>query len=57
MIFEYYKCNLQKVISSGEEIDWRKFTLMILEALAGIHELNIVHRDIKPQNILMGNEN
>ena len=57
MIFNYYKCNLQKVISTGEEIDWKKFILLLVEAVAGIHELNVIHRDIKPQNILMGNEN
>lgn len=57
VIFDYYKCNLQKLINSGEEIDWKKFILSMLEAVAGIHELNVVHRDIKPQNILLGNEN
>lgn len=56
-IFDYYKCNLKHIITSGKEINWKRFIQQMVEAVAGIHEVNILHRDLKPQNILIGNDN
>lgn len=33
-----------------------EFTRQILDGLAAIHEAGIIHRDIKPQNVLMSNQ-
>ena len=57
VIFKYYKCNLKKSIVAGEQFDWKDMILKIAESIVGIHEVNVVHRDLKPQNILMGDQN
>ncbi len=47
---------LKEYIQSKGVIDWEEaafFTTQILKALAHAHEKGIVHRDIKPQNIIL----
>lgn len=47
---------LKEYIDKQHEISWRDavyFTIQILRALEHAHEKGIVHRDIKPQNIML----
>lgn len=47
---------LKEYIDKQHEINWRDavyFTIQILRALEHAHEKGIVHRDIKPQNIML----
>ncbi|KAL4483005.1 hypothetical protein ABPG74_019031 [Tetrahymena malaccensis] len=46
-LFNYYQ---QNKINYGDII---QYTLQILEGLKGIHDKNIIHSDLKPQNILI----
>lgn len=57
IVMEYIEgITLKEYISSQKEIKWKDavhFTVQILEALQHAHEKGIVHRDIKPQNIIL----
>jgi cyclin-dependent kinase 7 len=57
MILEYVDTNLEEVIKNSEKIimpgDIKAWMLMILRGLYECHRLFIVHRDIKPNNILI----
>ncbi len=47
---------LKDYLSQQKEIKWKEaihFTVQILQALQHAHEKGIVHRDIKPQNIML----
>jgi predicted Ser/Thr protein kinase len=45
--------NLADRIAGGGEIDCERLAREVLGALAHIHAAGIVHRDVKPQNLLM----
>ena len=46
----------EHVLAHGplKEHDWLDFAKQILTGFSEIHQLNIVHRDVKPSNIIMG---
>ncbi|OHT07031.1 CMGC family protein kinase [Tritrichomonas foetus] len=57
LVQEYLPYNLSKVTQNFAlpESLAKGFMLMLLRGLAHLHELGIIHRDIKPQNLLMSN--
>lgn len=57
IVMEYIDgITLKQYIEQQGEIKWREalyFTVQILRALQHAHEMGIIHRDIKPQNIML----
>ncbi len=57
IVMEYIEgINLKQYIQSKGKLDWREsviFTAQILKALYHAHERGVIHRDIKPQNIML----
>lgn len=57
MVLEYVDTNLEEVIKNSDKIimpgDIKAWMLMILRGLYECHKLFIIHRDIKPNNILI----
>ncbi len=57
IVMEYIEgINLKQYIQSKGKLDWREsviFTAQILKALHHAHERGVIHRDIKPQNIML----
>lgn len=45
--------NLAERLERGEGVDWDKLARELLEALAHIHDVGILHRDVKPANIII----
>ena len=57
MALEFLPESLARVVESGGQMRLEgasQFGLQIAEGLAAAHALGIVHRDIKPQNVLIG---
>lgn len=57
MVLEYVETNLENVIRNPDRIimpgDIKAWMLMVLRAVYECHRLFIIHRDIKPNNILI----
>lgn len=52
-VLELMDCTLKNAIGKMEELDSVSYKRQILEGIAWCHEHKIMHRDIKPQNILL----
>lgn len=61
LVLEWMERNLQDVIKETQPEGWDDFAeaiaLPLLDALAFAHTRNIIHRDIKLSNILVGDDN
>lgn len=61
IVMEYIEgITLKQYIQNRGVIDWREaviFTSQILKALNHAHERGVIHRDIKPQNIMLLKDN
>ncbi len=57
IVMEYIDgISLKEYLNQQKEIRWKEalhFTMQILKALQHAHEKGIIHRDIKPQNIML----
>ncbi|XP_017768831.1 PREDICTED: cyclin-dependent kinase 1-like [Nicrophorus vespilloides] len=60
LVFEYFgidlKLYLARVNCKPEEMLVRSYTKQLMEALAFVHTNRVMHRDVKPENILVDNE-
>ena len=53
LYFPRFDCDLCAALLSGCPVDHKKCFASLLGALAALHRQNIVHRDVKPENLLV----
>ena len=53
LFFPRFDCDLCAALLSGCPVDHKKCFASLLGALAALHRQNIVHRDVKPENLLV----
>jgi cyclin-dependent kinase-like len=54
LVFEYLERNLIEAHPSGLPVEQvRSFAFQLLQALQHCHEAGVIHRDVKPENILV----
>ena len=60
LVFEYVENNLLQILEKYENglppYLIKKLIYQMLKGVAHMHSLGIVHRDIKPQNLLVSNK-
>lgn len=58
LVFEYLDWSLEDVVRDKatplSAADVKSYMQMLLQALAFVHEQQVVHRDVKPDNMLIG---
>jgi serine/threonine protein kinase len=50
LVFKKYDCNLEEAVDSGQDIDIAHCLRSIATGLEHLHDIGIVHSDIKPEN-------
>jgi serine/threonine protein kinase len=53
LVLEYVDSDLRRALNSREEIDERDIIAQLVEGVKYIHSQQVVHRDLKPQNLLL----
>lgn len=53
MVLEYMPYTLDRIISRNERRYYRQIFVDILNAIIFLHDRDIIHRDVKPNNILI----
>lgn len=51
--------SIEKILKNNKKIDVRTFlniAIQLADTLGGLHDMNIIHKDVKPHNILMNRE-
>ena len=58
LVMPFYDCNLSEYINNNNNIDYNTsilFITLIIQIIDSIHSNFVIHRDIKPQNIMIFN--
>jgi cyclin-dependent kinase len=61
LVFEYLDQDLKKLIDGGggdglDKLTYKSYLYQLLKGVAYIHKFKILHRDLKPQNLLISRE-
>lgn len=53
LVLEYVEKDLRKVLNSQEKVDEQEVIRQLVEGVRYMHAQQVVHRDLKPQNLLL----